>query len=115
MAYLFTWVVMWSWLFSGCDSIRQVEVNRSFGVFCCLTVNVDESSETSECLYYTARRLILEDGSLRSHGREKHISKSVNVLQENNSRVYREPSETREHRLNEPERESGKYMCSYSL
>ena len=67
---------------------------------------MDESSETSVCLYYTARLLILEDGSLRSHGREKHISQSVNVVQENNSPVYREPSETREHTLNETERKS---------
>ena len=90
-------------------------MDRSFGVFCCLTVGVDEWPETSVCLYYTARHLILEDGSLRSHGREKHIYQLVNVVQENNSRVYREPSETRGNTLNEIERKSGKYMCSYSL
>lgn len=81
---------------------------------------MDESSETSVCLYYTARHLFPEDGSLRSHGREKHMSQSVNVVQENNSRVYRERGGTLEHTLEEIERKSavtlyrmnsGSYSC----
>jgi hypothetical protein len=71
---------------------------------------MDESSETSVCFCYTACHLILEDGGLRSHGRENRVSQSVNVVQENNSRVYQEPSETRDHTLDEIERKSAKYM-----